>query len=183
MDTDPTSRRLIVTVTDARGRAVPDGGLGRWLRSIAPPRVRGEIAIAIITDAHMRKLNRDHRRVDKATDVLAFPVDDGTRGTRGTRGTDGTRSLGDIVIARGVAERQAAEHRHRLQTELRILALHGLLHLIGYDHEARSDRGRMKRAEDRLRRKGGLTAGLIGRTPAPQTSRASRPARRRAKKR
>ena len=170
MDTDPVSTRLAVTVTDARGRAVPDGGLGRWLRSIAPPRARGEVAVAIITDAHMRTLNRDYRRVDRATDVLSFPAG------------DGTGSLGDIVIARGVAERQAAEHGHRLQTELRILALHGLLHLIGYDHEARSDRGRMKRAEDRLRRKGGLTAGLIGRT-APRAPRARRPARRRAKKR
>lgn len=168
MDTDPVSRTLVVTVTDARGRAVPDGGLARWLRSIAPGRARGEVAIAIITDAHMRKLNRDYRRVDKATDVLSFPAD------------NATGSLGDIVIARGVAERQAAEHGHRLQTELRILALHGLLHLIGYDHDARSDRGRMKRAEDRLRRKGGLTAGLIGRTPALGTP---RPARRRAKKR
>lgn len=166
MDTDPISRTLAVTVTDARGRAVPDGGLARWLRSIAPARARGEVAIALVTDAHMRSLNRTYRRKDRPTDVLSFP-------------SDAPGMLGDVVIARGVAERQAAEHGHRLQSELRILALHGLLHLIGYDHDARSDRGRMKRAEDRLRRKGGLTAGLIGRTAALPP----RPARRRAKKR
>lgn len=167
MDTDPISSKLAVTVTDARGRAVPDGGLARWLRSIAPARARGEVAIALVPDAHMRGLNRTYRRKDRPTDVLSFP-------------SDAPGMLGDIVIARGVAERQADEHGHRLQTELRILALHGLLHLVGYDHDARSDRGRMKRAEDRLRRKGGLTTGLIGRTVAVP---ARRPVRRRAKKR
>ena len=69
----------------------------------------------------------------------------------------------NVVIAGGVAERQAKEHGHALQTELRILALHGLLHLLGYDHEAKDDNGRMRRVEERLRRKGGLKAGLIGR--------------------
>lgn len=72
------------------------------------------------------------------------------------------RFLGDIVIARGVARRQAREARHGELTELRILGLHGLLHLLGYDHE--SDNGRMQRLERRLRRSGGLPAGLIERT-------------------
>jgi len=148
--------RIIVDVTDGRGRTIADGGLGRWLRSIAPARARGELSIAIVTDAHMRTLNRTYRRVDKATDVLSFPAELRT-------GTGTGTVLGDIVIARGVAGRQAREHGHALQTELRILALHGLLHLIGYDHEDVKDGGRMRRAEERLRRKGGLSAGLIGR--------------------
>jgi probable rRNA maturation factor len=70
--------------------------------------------------------------------------------------------LGEIVIARGMARRQAREARHSELTELRVLALHGLLHLLGYDHEA--DGGEMRRAEHRLRRKGGLHEGLIERT-------------------
>lgn len=76
--------------------------------------------------------------------------------------------LGEIVIARGVARRQAREARHSELTELRVLALHGLLHLLGYDHE--SDSGQMRRTEQRLRRKGGLREGLIERTAlsAPQ---------------
>ena len=65
--------------------------------------------------------------------------------------------LGDVVIAAGVARRQAREAGHSLQTELRVLALHGLLHLLGYDHER--DDGRMARLERRLRRQGGLVEG------------------------
>ena len=71
------------------------------------------------------------------------------------------RFLGDIVIARGVARRQARAARHSERTEIRVLALHGLLHLLGYDHER--DDGLMRRVEGRLRRKGGLPGGLIER--------------------
>jgi probable rRNA maturation factor len=74
------------------------------------------------------------------------------------------RFLGDIVIARGVARRQARAAGHAETTELRVLALHGLLHLLGYDHE--TDPGEMARVEQRLRRKGGLREGLIERTTA-----------------
>jgi len=79
----------------------------------------------------------------------------------------GVRSihLGDIVIARGVATRQARGAGHALAMELRVLALHGLLHLLGYDHE--TDEGAMRRVEARLRRRGGLAGGLIEREAAP----------------
>ena len=147
---DPDSNRLRVTVTDGRGRPVRDGGLGRWLTAVAPARVRGELAVALAPDAQVRALNQKYRRTDAATDVLSFPS--------GERGF-----LGDIVIATGVARRQAIEMRHPFRTELRVLALHGLLHLLGYDHEDRADRGAMARLEARLRRKGGLPAGLIAR--------------------
>jgi probable rRNA maturation factor len=139
-----------VSVTDAKGRRVttgPAAGLGAWLRKAAPARANGLVAIAIVPDATIRRLNRDHRKVDHATDVLSFP---------------GTISLGDIAIARGVAAGQAKAAGHSMRTELRVLALHGLLHLLGYDHEA--DTGEMRRVEDRLRRRAGLPAGLIGRT-------------------
>ena len=75
---------------------------------------------------------------------------------------------GDIVIARGVARRQAREARHSEAIELRVLALHGLLHLIGYDHER--DDGRMRRVEQRLRRKGRLREGLIERAGESRTT-------------
>jgi probable rRNA maturation factor len=123
-------------------------GLGRWIASVAPARARGAVTIAIVPDGRARQLNRRYRRRDVATDVLSFPSDE--------RGY-----LGDVVIAAGVARRQAADAGHSLQDELRVLALHGLLHLLGYDHER--DAGRMARAEARLRRQGGLREGLIER--------------------
>ena len=156
-----------MSVSDGRGRPVADGGLARWLARVAPSTARGEVAIALVSDARMRVLNRSYRRKDYATDVLSFPAsgppDRGRRtADRGRRIAD-SGPLGDIVIATGVARRQAREAGHRCEAELRVLALHGLLHLLGYDHDRRGDRGRMARAEARLRRKGRLAAGLIER--------------------
>jgi probable rRNA maturation factor len=146
VDDSPPSR-LTVSVTDGRGRAVRDGGLARWLARVAPRSARGELGIALVSDARMRVLNRSYRKKDYATDVLSFEGD----------------GLGDLAIATGVARRQAKAAGHSFQNELRVLALHGLLHLLGYDHEDPRDDGRMKRMETRLRRKGGLKAGLITR--------------------
>jgi len=123
-------------------------GLARWLASVAPARARGAVTVAIVPDSRVRRLNWRYRRTDRATDVLSFPS-----------GEPG--ELGDIVIAAGVARRQARAAGHSLQAELRVLALHGLLHLLGYDHER--DAGRMARLEARLRARGGLRAGLIER--------------------
>ena len=123
-------------------------GLAAWLSSVAPARARGAMTVAIVSDARVRALNRRFRRKDKATDVLSFPSEE--------RGY-----LGDVVISSGVAARQARAAGHSLATELRVLALHGLLHLLGYDHER--DDGQMARLERRLRRQGGLREGLIER--------------------
>jgi probable rRNA maturation factor len=158
------SPRLRVVITDARGRPVASGGVGRWLERAAPPTARGLVSIALVDDRVSRRLNREHRGKDMATDVLSFPNSSGPR----DKGLGPDRSslgpvLGDLAIATGVARRQAREHGHALNTELRILALHGLLHLLGYDHE--KDDGRMARAEARLSRRAGLPAALIARTP------------------
>ncbi len=123
---------------------------------MAPARARGTVSIALVSDARVRALNRQYRREDNATDVLSFPANPESR----IPNPDGF--LGDIVIARGVARRQARDVGHAEWAELRVLALHGLLHLLGYDHER--DRGRMRRVEQRLRRKGGLREGLIERS-------------------
>jgi probable rRNA maturation factor len=150
--------RLTVMVMWPDGSKVSTRGLAAWLEKAAPPRVRGEVTVALISDQRMRTLNRAFRGKDYATDVLSFPVGDGM-------------FLGDIAIATGVAQRQADEAGHSLGTELRVLALHGLLHLLGYDHE--KDDGEMQRAEARLLNASRLQQGLIER-PAP---------RRRARKR
>jgi probable rRNA maturation factor len=161
-------QRLSVSVTDGRGRSVRDGGLSRWLVSIAPSTARGEVAIALVTDAHSQKLNSQYRHKKSATDVLSFPSG-GPAPNPGPRPPDpGSRLrsafLGDIVIATGTARKQARDAGHSYQAELRVLALHGLLHLLGYDHDSAADAGRMRRLETRLRRQGGLGAGLIERS-------------------
>ncbi len=154
---DPDSR-LRVTIVDARGRLVRVPGLARWLQRVAPRAARGEVTVALVSDARIRALNRTYRKRDYPTDVLSFAVEPEPQEPKEPRNL---RNLGDIVLARGVASRQARAARHSLGTELRVLALHGLLHLMGYDHER--DQGRMRRLEARLRRKGGLHEGLIER--------------------
>lgn len=137
----------MIDVEVVQGQRVKARGLKMWLQRLAPRTARGSVTVALVTDAQIRRLNRTFRKKDDATDVLSFPA--------------GAGDLGDIVIAAGVAKRQARQAGHSLQTELRVLALHGLLHLLGYDHER--DNGEMARAEQRLRRKGGLREGLIER--------------------
>ena len=149
--------KLDVTISDERGRHVRAAGLGRWLARIAPARARGVVSVALVSDGRVRALNRQYRRKDYTTDVLSFPATSSPPSASSVVDS----FLGDIVIARGVARRQAREARHSERTEIRVLALHGLLHLLGYDHER--DHGRMLRVERRLRRKGGLREGLIER--------------------
>lgn len=164
--------RLQVSVSDERGRAL-GGSLARWLAEVAPATARGTVCVAVVSDARVRALNRDYRQKDYATDVLSFPAEDvpveaghdakSGRSQSGRPASAGPRvpHLGDIVIARGVARRQATAAGHVETTELRVLALHGLLHLLGYNHE--TDHGEMARVEKRLRRKGHLREGLIER--------------------
>lgn len=164
------SEGLRVFVSDGRGRPLREAGLSRWLAAAAPARARGEVAVALVTDAHIAKLNQQYRHKNTATDVLSFPFEHArSRIPAGSRIPDpGARQrspqLGDIVIATGVARRQAREAGHSYATELRVLALHGLLHLLGYDHDDKADAGRMSRVEARLRRRAGLPSGLIERS-------------------
>ena len=147
-----------MTVSDGRGRAARAPGLASWLAGVAPAGARGEVAVAIVSDARIRTLNKRYRRADRATDVLSFAAGSSPDAPNGA-----PRVLGDIVIASGVARHQAREAGHAYSRELKILALHGLLHLLGYDHRDPADRGRMARLERRLRARGGLRAGLIER--------------------
>src|SRR5690606_28236697 len=122
-----------------------------------------EVAVALVSDARMRSLNRAYRGRDYPTDVLSFPATAPSNlpAPAARLRDQAPPHLGDIVIATGVARRQADAVGHPVSTELKVLALHGLLHLLGYDHER--DNGRMARVEARLRRKAGLREGLIAR--------------------
>lgn len=109
---------------------------------------KGEMTCLITDDAELQRLNKQFRGKDYATDVLSFPEDGG----------------GEIAISFDRAAAQAAEMGHSVDEELRILMLHGVLHLNGLDHE--TDNGEMRRAEERWRKKLGLPAGLIKRVGA-----------------
>ena len=123
--------------------------------------LKGEVTVLLTTDDGIRALNRRFRKKNKATDVLSFPVEAGF-------GLAGDLA-GDLAISVETAARQAAEQGHRLSVELRVLMLHGLLHLAGYDHEI--DDGAMARKERRLRAKLRLPQGLIERSSVAEVSR------------
>jgi probable rRNA maturation factor len=106
----------------------------------------------ITDDAELRRLNKQFRKKDYATDVLSFPP------------ADPNGSLGDLAISWDRARSQAAEHDHAVDDEIRILMLHGVLHLTGMDHE--KDGGEMARAEIRWRKRFNLPTGLIERVGA-----------------
>ena len=155
---------LRVVLVDGLGRPVAVRGLAAWLTRVAPSTARGVMTLALASDRQVRRLNRRHRGVDRTTDVLSFGSPLGRRGRNNAASAPvaADRLLGEVVIARGAAKRQAKTAGHAYAVELRVLALHGLLHLMGFDH-ARDD-GRMARTERHLRRKGGLGAGLIERS-------------------
>lgn len=102
-----------------------------------------EVSISFMTADEIKALNRDYRGKDSATDVLSFPVND-----KFATGPD--RPLGDIVICMDVAKRQAEEYSHSLDRELAFLVVHGMLHLLGFDHETQEDEANMCEAQDKI---------------------------------
>jgi probable rRNA maturation factor len=156
-----------------RGVRVSISGLEKFLTAarkllrLAP----GSLTVALVTDAQIRRWNRAYRGKNRPTDVLSFPADGSQaepstrrkhRPPRRVRATHVTASavsfapeyLGDIAIAPAVARRNALRLGRAFDHEMRILILHGMLHLLGYDHE--TDSGEMDRRENRLRRDLGL---------------------------
>jgi probable rRNA maturation factor len=127
-------------------------------------RLRGQVTVLLTGDAAMRDLNRRFRGKDQATDVLSFRSEHLVRGTENV--------AGDLAISVEMAIRQCVEQGHSLGIELKVLMLHGLLHLAGYDHEA--DAGEMLKRERNLRAKLGLPLGLIERSDSPTLSQKAR---------
>ena len=128
------------------------GGLTRFLRSAqAAAGLRGEVDVLLADDLTLRRLNRNFRGKNKATDVLSFPAAPELAGAH----------AGDLAISLETAGRQAAEYGHSVRDEVRILLLHGVLHLLGLDHE--TDTGEMAEQEAELRCRLRLPAGLIAR--------------------
>jgi probable rRNA maturation factor len=136
----PDGQLEVVLLDRQRKRRLGASRLRRVLTDAARAlRVQGEVALVLTGDRAVRTLNARYRGKDKPTDVLSFP------------GPGGEVGLGDIVISVETAARNAKEYGRTLPQELDILALHGFLHVLGYDHE--TDDGTMDRLEKRLRRR------------------------------
>jgi probable rRNA maturation factor len=114
--------------------------------------MRGQVTVLVTSSRELHDLNRRFRGKDKATDVLSFPA----------APIEGDDNEGDIAISADIATENATRFGHAPLIELKILALHGILHLAGYDHE--TDNGKMARKESRLRRELNLPDALIART-------------------
>jgi probable rRNA maturation factor len=137
---EPPDRLSVVLLNRQRRRRVSPKRLGRVLDGAAEAlRVAGEVSLVLAGDRLLRRLNRTYRGKDRPTDVLSFP------------GGGGEAGLGDVVISVETAERNALRLRRTLPQELDVLALHGFLHVLGYDHE--TDDGAMDRLERRLRKR------------------------------
>ena len=127
-------------------------GLARFVnRARVAVQLDGSVEVLLTSDAEVKRLNKGFRGINKATDVLSFPAPEEFEGV-----------AGDLAVSLDTAARQAAEHGHTLKDEVRILLLHGLLHLAGEDHE--TDSGEMAAREMRLRKALKLPLGLIERT-------------------
>ncbi|MDE3149372.1 MAG: rRNA maturation RNase YbeY [Acidobacteriota bacterium] len=148
--------------------------LARFLvEAQAAVRLRGQVSVLLTTDDELRRLNRRYRGINKPTDVLSFPACALPPGPE--------QIAGDLAVSVPTARRQAAEQGHSLSTEIKVLILHGLLHLAGYDHEI--DDGVMARRERLLRTRIGLPLGLIERTSNGSCPIHSRPLRKGGKPR
>ena len=146
----------------ALGRRVTQTALRDFAATLEKRVARGRAFNCLITgDAELRRLNRQFRRKDYPTDVLSFPAEADVPAMDPAPGDDRSRTLGELAISAERALDQAREQGHSLGDELRILMLHGVLHLIGLDHE--SDHGEMARAETRWRKTFELPNGLIER--------------------
>ena len=133
--------------------ALSRSGLTRFLnRARAAINLSGQVEVLLTGDRTLRRLNKDFRGKNKSTDVLSFP----------SPPEISYLHAGDLAISLETAGRQAAEHGHTLRDEVRILLLHGLLHLSGLDHE--TDKGEMAAREATLRRELRLPNTLIERT-------------------
>src|ERR1700679_4038980 len=149
------------TTAASPGPALSKAGLARFLnRARAAVGLDGEVHVLLADDATLRRLNRTFRGKNKATDVLSFPA------------APESEVAGDLAISLETAARQARQFGHSLRDEVRVLLLHGTLHLAGFDHEA--DNGEMAAREAELRKELGLPASLIERTVRPAPKRVRR---------
>ncbi|HAV41293.1 MAG TPA: rRNA maturation RNase YbeY [Acidobacteria bacterium] len=121
---------MVIIINQLKKRPLPRKRIKDLLErlSLKYKRQRAEVAVSLVGPQTMRQLNRKYRHQDKPTDVLSFTMNE--------QGPDGQYYLGDIIICPQVASRQAKQQGHSLSRELEILAIHGYLHLLGFEHGA-----------------------------------------------
>jgi probable rRNA maturation factor len=155
-----------VIIAQRKSKNLSTGALSSFLRRACKAvGLAGDVNVLLTANQHMRRLNQQFRQKNKPTDVLSFPShqpDDSREGY-----------AGDLAISMEIAKDNAQRLGHSLQEEIKVLMLHGVLHLAGYDHE--SDQGEMARLEDRLRRKLGLPTALISRNHSKVLNGIARP--------
>ena len=140
-----------------------EAGLARFvLRARRAARLRGVVNVLVTSSAAIRGLNRQFRSQNKDTDVLSFPV-------ASAEVRRGARLAGEVAISADIAAQNARRLGHPPAQEIKVLALHGILHLAGFDHER--DNGEMARKEAKLRRALGLPAALIERAETGRSAR------------
>lgn len=141
---------------------VPLPSLRRWLRTclVRLQAEKAEISVLFTDDRTIRRLNREYRRVDRPTDILSFGMREHRR--RGDPLPPHPEVLGDLVISLDTVRRQARVRGVELQTELRVMLAHGLLHLLGYDHAGPVEEKRMFALQEMLLKSGGRKRGTCG---------------------
>ncbi|MHB9033559.1 MAG: rRNA maturation RNase YbeY [Anaerolineae bacterium] len=143
-------------ITIEVGTALPEGVTSEmvhaWLAAVLAQfgcQASTGLTCVITDDAQIRELNRQYRQTDEPTDVLSFSANEGEAFITPD---DQPPYLGDIIISLPTAQRQAADVGHPLEKELALLAVHGCLHLLGYDHAEEEERTRMWQIQDQILR-------------------------------
>jgi probable rRNA maturation factor len=147
---------MLLVIFRRRVAQLTEAALSRFVsRAGRAAGLRGTVDVVVTSSRELRALNSRFLGKDKATDVLSFPTEPGSA----------NQWAGEIAISAEIASKNARQLGHKITEEIKILALHGILHLAGYDHER--DQGEMARTELRLRTTLNLPGGLIARSHGP----------------
>ena len=109
-----------------------------------------ELSLTVTEDKTVRKLNRKYRDIDKTTDVLSFALTENVADTAFVTPSDGVLRLGEIIVSYPTAQAQAKEHKHPVKREIAWLLIHGILHLLGYDHQDDASEAKMRQREEAI---------------------------------
>ena len=129
----------------------------KWLREVVAATLSAqkidrpvELSLIITGDEEVHKLNREYRGIDATTDVISFALSENTDGTEFITPPDQISRLGEVIISYPQAVRQAKENKQTIKAELAWLVVHGLLHLLGYDHQDDKSETVMRKREDKI---------------------------------